>query len=105
MSTEKDRMVNAMLEEIKMKPATLLKLKIEIDDSGYYYELDPTRDVTAYEAVLLFKLVTVAMNTETPIDLTKRYLKLNNLQRHFTKSNELVSDDDEYDEDDLGSDV
>ena len=94
-----------MLEEIKMKPATLLKLKMEIDDSGYYYELDTARDVTPYEAILLFKLVTVAMNTETPIDLTKRYIKLNNLHRHFTKSSELVADDDYEDDEDFDTDV
>ena len=98
MATKKE-MIDNLLEEVKMKPSTLLKLKLEIDDSGYYYELDPARDVTPYECMLLFKLVTVAMNTETPIDLTKRYIKLNNLQRHFTKTNDIV-EDAEYEDDD-----
>lgn len=94
MATEKEKMINALLDEVKMKPATLLKLKLEIDDGGYYYELDPARDITPYECMLLFKLVTVAMNTDTPIDLTKRYIKLNNLRRHFTKTNDIVEEAD-----------
>jgi len=100
MATKKE-MIDNLLEEVKMKPSTLLKLKLEIDDSGYYYELDPARDVSPYECMLLFKLVTVALNTETPIDLTKRYIKLNNLQRHFTKTQDIVEyeeDDEEFDD-------
>jgi hypothetical protein len=103
MTTEKQKIIDALLEEVKMQPATLLKLKLEIDDGGYYYELDPTRDITPYECMLLFKLVMVAMNTDTDIAITKRYIKLNNLRRHFTKTNDIVEeaeydDDEEYDD-------
>ena len=50
----KKEMIDNLLEEVKMKPSTLLKLKLVIDDSGYYYELDPARDVSPYECMLLF---------------------------------------------------
>jgi hypothetical protein len=94
----KKEMIDNLLEEIKMKPATILKLKIEIDESGYYYELDPERDITAYETILIYKLITVAMNSSTEPSVLWRYVKMNNLQRHFKKTNEIAEQDEEDDE-------
>jgi len=95
----KEEMINNLLEDIKMKPSTILKLKIEIDDSGYYYELDPERDITAYETTLIFKLVMVALNSATEPSMLWRFITMNNLQRHFKKTNEIAElDEEENDE-------
>ena len=95
----KEEMINNLLEDIKMKPSTILKLKIEIDDSGYYYELDPERDISSYECILIFKLVMVALNSATEPSMLWRFITMNNLQRHFKKTNEIAElDEEENDE-------
>jgi hypothetical protein len=94
----KEELIKNILEDIKMKPSTILKLKIEIDDSGYYYELDPDRDVTAYETILIFKLVMVALNSATEPSMLWRFITMNNLQRHFKKTNEIAEVEDDEDE-------
>jgi len=100
MATKKE-MIDNLLEEIKMKPATILKLKIEIDDSGYYYELDPERDISSYECILIYKLITVAMNSATEPSILWRYVKMNNLQRHFKRTNDIAELDEEEDDDEF----
>ena len=55
--------MKSSITDFQIKPANILSLKIEVDDSGYYSELDPQPDITPYETMLIFKLVTVMLNT------------------------------------------
>jgi len=83
------------IETFQIKPSNILSLKIEVDESGYYSELDPQLDITPYETMLIFKLVTVMLNTTTSPDLAARFVRLNKLQRHFRKTDTPADEEDD----------
>ena len=86
------------ISEFKIKPSNVMSLKMELDDSGYYFEFDPQPDITPYETALVCKLVLIMIHAPSAVDLAGRFMRLNKLQRHFTKTNEVVEDLEDEDD-------